>query len=57
MCSCDHKVESFLKVPTEGQISVNDGLHGNTVFECNTLDDQVTSCDALCVFMVTCRYY
>ena len=45
------------QVPAEGEISVNDGLHGNTLFECNTLDDQVTSCDALCVVMVACRYY
>ena len=45
------------QVPAEGQITVSDGLHGNTLFENNTLDDQVTSCDTLFVFMVTCRYY
>lgn len=45
------------QVPADGEISVNDGLHGNTVFGCNTLDDQVTSCDALSVVMVACRYY
>lgn len=33
--SCDHQV------PTEGQVAVDDGLHGNTLFECTTLDDQV----------------
>ena len=45
------------QVPAEGQITVDDGLHGNTQFECNTLDDQVTSFEALLVVMVTYRYY
>lgn len=51
----DHVIR--LKVPVEGQITVDDDLHGNTQFECSTLDDQVTSCDALFAVMVTSRYY
>lgn len=35
----DHVIR--LKVPVEGQITVDDDLHGNTQFECSTLDDQV----------------
>jgi len=34
-------------VPAKGQVAVNDGLHGNTLFECSTLDDQVMSCDPI----------
>ena len=44
-------------MPLDGCVTVDDGLHGNTVFECSTLDDQVMLCDALPVVMVTYRYY
>ena len=37
--SCDNQV------PAEGRVAVDDGLHGNMLFECTTLDDQVMSCD------------
>ena len=32
-------------MPVKGRVAVDDGLHGNMLFECTTLDDQVILCD------------